>query len=283
MRPKPNCSLLFVFLIGLVGYAIPIHAQTADPLLLSMREAGEAKAAIAAAPPWAFTSPNGEPQGYLIDVTSLALKGLGAPKISVSLTTWDAMIPGLQARRFDLVPAGLLITADRCKVVAFSAPITAQQDALHVLPGNPKHLTGYTQVAQSPDVKLAVLTGSAQEAFALKQGISSVQLVRVPDIQAGIATVLGGRANAFAVGQFTVPNPQQKGVEVVVDRQAPITGMAVAFRKEDAHFRDAFNEQIGLLRSSGAMKDLYVGKYGFPNWDMLAKVTKAGDVVPGCE
>ncbi|MET4260850.1 polar amino acid transport system substrate-binding protein [Bradyrhizobium sp. S3.12.5] len=279
-------NLEFSSLVGLLAFAcfsLPSHAQSGDALLLSMREAGETKAAIAAAPPWASTSPSGEPQGYLIDVTNLALKGLGAPKISVSLTTWDAMIPGLQARRFDLVPAGLLITADRCKVVAFSAPITAQQDALHVLPGNPTHLTGYAQIAQNTDIKLAVLTGSAQEAFAVKQGISSAQLVRVPDIQAGIATVRGGRANAFAVGQFTVPDPQQKGVEVVVDNQAPIASMAVAFRKEDARFRDEFNAQLGFLRSSGAMKDLYVGKYGFPNWDVLAKVTKAGDVVPGCE
>ncbi|MCC8978570.1 transporter substrate-binding domain-containing protein [Bradyrhizobium acaciae] len=275
--------LSFVLFLAFAFHSLPAYARSEDALLLSMREAGEAKAAIAAAPPWAFTSPSGEPQGYLIDITNLALEGLTAPKISVSLTTWDSMIPGLQARRFDLVPAGLLITADRCKVVAFSAPITAQQDALHVLPGNPKHLSGYAQIAQNPDIELAVLTGSAQEAFALKQGISSAQLVRVPDIQAGIATVRGGRAHAFAVGQFSVPHPQRKGVEVVVDKRAPITGMAVAFRKDDAHFRDAFNEQLTLLRSGGAMKDLYVGKYGFPNWDVLAKLVKPGDIVPGCE
>jgi polar amino acid transport system substrate-binding protein len=208
---------------------------------------------------------------------------MGAPKISAVLTTWDAMIPGLQARRFDFVPAGLLVTEARCKVVAFSAPITAQQDALYVPPGNPKHLSGYALVAQSPDIKLAVLTGSAQEAYAVKQGLKSEQMVRVPDIQAGIATVVGGRANAFAVGQFSVPSPQQKGVEVVVDLQAPVSSIAVAFRKEDVRFRDEFNKQIEALRSNGAMKDLYAGKYGFPNWDVLAKITNTSDLALGCE
>ena len=58
--------------------------------------------------------------------------------------------------RFDFVPAGLLITEARCKAVAFSQPITAQQDALYVVPGNPKKLTGYDLVAQTPDIKLAV-------------------------------------------------------------------------------------------------------------------------------
>jgi polar amino acid transport system substrate-binding protein len=282
MYLTPRFSLP-VLLLALSGYSLPTHAQSEDALLASMREVGASKAAIASAAPWASISPNGEPLGYLIDVTNLALKGMGAPKVSAVLTTWDAMIPGLQARRFDFVPAGLLITEARCKVVAFSAPISAQQDALYVPLGNPSHLTGYAQVAQSQDIKLAVLTGSAQEAYAVKQGIKSEQLVRVPDVQAGIATVSGGRANAFAVGQFTVPNPQQKGVEVVVDKQAPVSSIAIAFRKEDVHFRDAFNKQLEALRSSGAMKDLYAGKYGFPNWDVLAKITNTNDVTPGCE
>jgi polar amino acid transport system substrate-binding protein len=272
-----------VLLLALSGYSLPTHAQGDDALLASMREAGASKAAIASAAPWASISPSGEAQGYLVDVTNLALKGMGAPKISAVLTTWDAMIPGLQARRFDFVPAGLLVTEARCKVVAFSAPITAQQDALYVPPGNPKHLSGYALVAQSPDIKLAVLTGSAQEAYAVKQGLKSEQMVRVPDIQAGIATVVGGRANAFAVGQFSVPSPQQKGVEVVVDLQAPVSSIAVAFRKEDVRFRDEFNKQIEALRSNGAMKDLYAGKYGFPNWDVLAKITNTSDLALGCE
>jgi polar amino acid transport system substrate-binding protein len=272
-----------ILLLALSGYSLPIHAASEDALLASMREAGTSKAAIASAAPWASISPSGEAQGYLVDVTNLALKGMGAPKISAVLTTWDAMIPGLQARRFDFVPAGLLVTEARCKVVAFSAPITAQQDALYVVPGNPKHLTGYAQVAQSPDIKLAVLTGSAQEAYAVKQTIKSEQLVRVPDIQAGIATVVGGRADAFAVGQFSVPNPQQKGVDLVVDQQAPVSSIAVAFRKEDVRFRDEFNKQIEAIRSNGAMKELYAGKYGFPNWDVLAKITNTNDLAPGCE
>jgi polar amino acid transport system substrate-binding protein len=274
--------LLPVLLLTLTSYSLPGHAEE-DALLASMREAGAAKAAIASAAPWASISPNGEPQGYLIDVTNLALKGMGAPKISAVLTTWDAMIPGLQARRFDFLPAGLLVTEARCRVVVFSAPITAQQDALYTTPGNPKHLTGYAQIAQSPEIKLAVLSGSAQEAFAVKQAIGSEQLLHVPDIQAGVATVVGGRADAFAVGQFSVPDPQQKGVELVVDNQAPVSSIAVAFRKEDVHFRDELNKQFEVLRSNGAMKELYAGKYGFPNWDVLAKINNTRDLAPGCE
>jgi len=275
-------AVLTSLLLG-AAIAVPASAQTDPALLAAMRKSGEAKAAVAAAPPWASISPNGEGQGYLIDVTNMALKAMGAPQVVPVLTTWDAMIPGLQARRFDMVPAGLVITEARCKAVAFSAPVSAQQDALYVMPGNPKKLAGYSGVAQTADAKLAVLTGSFQESFALKQGVKQDQLVRVPDIQAGIATVTSGRANAFAVGQFSVANPEQRGVERVVDRESPVSSLAIAFRKEDTAFRDAFNVQLAKMRTSGALKELYSSKYSFPNYDVLAKVEKPSDLVPGCE
>jgi polar amino acid transport system substrate-binding protein len=211
------------------------------------------------------------------------LKALGVAKLTAVVTTWDAMIPGLQAKQYDFLPGGMNITAARCQVVAFTVPVTAQQDALYVKPGNPKKLTGYASAARSTDVRVAVLAGSSQEAYALKQNIAASQLVRVPDIQSGIAAVTGGRADAFIVGQFSVAEPEKKGVERVVDATSPAVGIALAFRKEDAAARDAFDMQIKALKSDGTMKKLYVDKYGFNNWDLLAKTNTATDIVPDCK
>lgn len=282
MGPTPKLSL-FALLLALAGYSLPTLAENEAPLFASMRKAGEATAAIGSAPPFASASPNGYPQGYLIEVTKLALEGMGVTKLSAVLTGWDAMIPGLRAHRFDLVAAGAVMTAARCEILSFSAPLAAQQDALYVLPGNPKRITGYAQIAESSDMKLAVLTGSFQEAYAMKHGIRSDLIVRVPDIQAGIATVLGGRTQAFAVGQFSVLNPHKRGVEAIVEKASPVSSIGIVFRKEDADFRDSFNNQLETLRTSGALKELYAVKYGFPNWDTLSNLTKASDAEVGCE
>ena len=118
-----------------------------DDLLSAMARAGAARIAIAALPPYAYLQPNGSPQGYTIDVSSEVMKAYGIPKLAPIVTTWDAMIPGLQAHQFDFVPAGLNITSARCQVVLFSAPVTVQQDALYVKPGNPKQLSGYASAA----------------------------------------------------------------------------------------------------------------------------------------
>jgi polar amino acid transport system substrate-binding protein len=273
----------FVF-VGLVAGLATVggasgHAQT---LVEAMKQAGGAKVAIAATPPYAYQSPSGEPQGYIIEVSNAVLKSLGVSRLTALMTTWDAMIPGLQARQYDFLPGGMNITAPRCQVVAFTVPVTAQQDALYVKPGNPKKLEGYASVAQAPGVQVAVMAGSSQENFALKRQIPQGQMVRVPDIQAGIAAVTGGRVDAFIVGQFSVPEPGNKGVEVVVDKTSPPVGIALAFRKEDAATRNAFNDRINAMKADGTLRKLYAEKYGFNNWDLLARTSKASDIVADC-
>ncbi|WP_170984306.1 ectoine/hydroxyectoine ABC transporter substrate-binding protein EhuB [Rhodoligotrophos defluvii] len=276
-------SAAIAAILMLTAKAGHAYAEQPSPLIAAIQAAGKAQVAIASAPPYAYMSPNGDPQGYLIDLSKAVLQGLEVEGLAATVTTWDAMIPGLNAKQFDFIPAGLNITKARCEVVLFTAPVTAQQDALYVKPGNPKQLQGYTSVAGKGDVTLAVLSGSSQEAFARQSGIQRRQLVIVPDIQAGVAAVLGGRADAFAVGEFSVPKPEQRGVERIADPASPLVGIGIVFRKSDMQARDAFDAELAKLRANGTMQKLYAGKYGFTNWEVLAGLSKASDLAPGCE
>ena len=197
------------------------------------------------------------------------------------MTTFDAMIPALQARKYDFLPGGVNITAARCNAVAFTNPISVQHEALYVRPGNPKQLTNYAAVAKKPDTTVALLAGSAQEAFARQQGVPPGQVLTVPDIQAGIAAVTGGRADAFGVGQFSVQDPKGKGVEVVVDDASPLSGIGIAFRKSDIGSRDAFNRVIEQWRTDGRLAQLYA-RWGYTTGDLLAKTKHPADIAPTC-
>ncbi|MGI6870646.1 ectoine/hydroxyectoine ABC transporter substrate-binding protein EhuB [Amycolatopsis sp. 3B14] len=250
-------------------------------LLDEMRKTGAAKVALAQAPPLEYLTPDGKPAGYLVDLTRGLLSDLNVGDINATMTTFDAMIPALQARKYDFLPGGLNITAARCNAVAFTSPITVQHEALFVQRGNPKQLSGYAALAKSPDTTVALLAGSSQEAFAKQQGVSQGQMLTVPDIQAGIAAVTGGRADAFGVGQFSVQDPAGKGVDVVVDESSPVSGIGIAFRKEDAATRDAFNTVIEQWRADGRLAQLYT-KWGYSNGDLLAKTTRATDVASAC-
>ncbi|MCA6112198.1 transporter substrate-binding domain-containing protein [Bradyrhizobium cenepequi] len=286
MDAKAKLSLLGL-LLTLTSYSFSTFARAEGALFGSIREANEVKVALASVAPYITLSPSGEVTGPSVDLQNMVLKGMGLKALTPILTGWDAMIPGLQAHQFDYIGAGITISDERCKAVLFSTPHYAAHAGLFVLRGNPKHLTSVADIARRPEIKLA--TGRSLDeyrVYALKQGVKPEQIIPVPDIQAGAAMVIGGRADAYIVGQFTIPNPEERGLEVVVDKQSPVYASAVAFRKEDMKFREAFNEQLLVLIKNGTIQKLYE-KYGIPNGDKLAKLlanfTKAKDIVPSCD
>ncbi|QOZ36528.1 transporter substrate-binding domain-containing protein [Bradyrhizobium sp. CCBAU 53421] len=277
--------LLLAAVLASTFAASPAFAEIDNALLASIHKAGDVKVAMASQPPYMLISPSGEAQGTVLEIENMILKELGLPMIKPQLTAWSAMIPALQGRQVDFV-ADLAPTEERCKAVLFTAPIYVYRVALYVRSGNPKRLTGIAHLAQNPDIKVAMIDGSAQGAYALKNGVKQEQVVRVPDVQAGVATVLNGRADTYVESTTAVNHPEKMGLELVVDEQAPVSGASAAFRKEDVSFRDAFDEKRMALVKSGVVQKLY-DKYGLSGGDaqaqMLAKVSKARDLVPSCQ
>lgn len=291
MRATPKLSLL-VLLLTLTGYSFPAPAQTDDALLASIRKAGEVKAAMGSAPPLLGVSPTGKATGYMAEITNLALKGMGLPELTPVLTGWSAMIPSLQAKHVDFVVPGPQANEARCKAALYSAPVFLQRNGLYVRSGNPKKLTSVSQFVSNPELKLGVIPGGNPEAYALQLGVKPEQLVRVNDDQAGASTVIGGRADAYLTGQFSIRNLKQQGLDVAVDMQGPFVMYGALFRKEDVRFRDALSVQINALRANGKMRETMVkfaADAGIPEkdmavtWDTLSKIQKISEVVPACE
>ncbi|SPP98090.1 ectoine/hydroxyectoine ABC transporter substrate-binding protein EhuB [Bradyrhizobium vignae] len=278
---------LFVALVTLTGYLVPIAAQAEDTLA-AIRKAGKVTVALASIPPYMIVSPSGEATGASVDLQNMVLKNMGLPALTPVLTDWSAMIPGLQVKQFDYIGAGWNITEAFCKVVLFSAPTYVNPPGLFVSAGNPKKLTSVADIARQPDSKLAVAAGknTPYEQYALKQGVKPEQIIYVPDIQAGVATVTGGRADAYITGQLGIPHPEQKGLELVHDKGAPLVAGGMVFRKEDVALRDAYNKELNVLVRNGTLLKLYE-KYQVSNGDAIvqgiSKFTKAADVEPSCE
>jgi polar amino acid transport system substrate-binding protein len=243
-------------------------------LVASMKKAGCARTALAEALPFSTITAGGQAGGYVPAVTQEVLSKLGVPKLCAKTATFDAMIPGLQAGTFDVLPGGLNITPERCKVVAFSQPVTAQHEALAFARGKSPGITTYTGIARDSRIKLAVFSGSSQEAFAKKSGVKQSQLVTVPDAQTGIAAVKSGRADAFGAGQFTLQKAVGATMEVRVDTSSPVSMIGIAFRKRDVKTRNAFDADLQQMRKSGALGALYT-KYGFSNAEEIKGIDRA--------
>jgi polar amino acid transport system substrate-binding protein len=256
----------------------------ADAALLgSWREAGVATAAIAQAPPYTELEPDGSPTGYVPDVARAVLEAMGVGELRATSTTFDAMIPGLNAGQWDFLPSALNITAERCEAVLFTEPVSVQRESVVVPSDQSDGIDGYQAFVDDGERKLAVLSGSSQEAYARSVGVVDDRLVAVPDVRTGIEAIDAGRVQGFAAGEFTTAPVvgDRTDLTLVIDEEAPLSGTAIGFRKEDVGTRDRFDEILAEMRRDGRLVELYE-EYGFTNGDLLVETTRE-ELSSGCE
>ncbi|HTH60113.1 MAG TPA: ectoine/hydroxyectoine ABC transporter substrate-binding protein EhuB [Paraburkholderia sp.] len=223
------------------------HAETT---LQRIQRTGEIRIGYANEKPFAYTTPDGTVTGESPEIARKIFAKLGVKKVDAVLTEWGSLIPGLRAGRFDVIAAGMYVTPERCKQVAFADPQYQIQDTLLTLPGNPKHLHSYADIGKNPDVKLAVMAGSVEYGYARDSGVKDAQLLQVPDTTAQLQAVRARRADASAGTALTMKDLAAKAPDQVEAQQKFVddpkhTGYgALAFRPEDTDLRDAVNKQL---------------------------------------
>lgn len=153
---KSSLSSCLAICAGLIA-ATAAHADSTYQQALS---AGSVRVAVYNQAPWGLKDANGEFNGFSVDVLRTALSRMGVKKFEAVSTEFGALIPALQAHRVDVVTAGLFITPERCRLVAFGDPDIKMADALLVKAGNPKNLHSYEDVAKIPAQQLEPLGAS---------------------------------------------------------------------------------------------------------------------------
>ena len=226
--------------------------------------------------PFAYTETSGKVTGESPEIAKIIFKQMGIDKVDGVLTEWGSLIPGLRAGRFDVIAAGMYITPARCKQVIFTDPQYQLPDTLLVAKGNPKGLHSYADIAKQSDVKLAIMAGTVNLAYARDSGVKDDQILQVPDTTAQLQAVRAGRADAAVGTQLTMKGLASKGgekVEAIADfKDDPShTGYgALAFRPEDKDLRDAVNAQLkGWLGSEEHLKT--VAPFGFDKSNVTTK------------
>ena len=232
--------------------------------------------------PFIVTGPNGQLTGYEVDLLKAVLTKMGIDaQLEAVPTQFGALIPGLQAKRFDIIASDLYIRPDRCKLVAFAEPTHFVNDGLIVPAGNPKAIHGFQDVAKDPSLKMGYLVGGGPIAdHALAMGVKKEQLVALPDIASLLAAVKTDRIDAFLNTGVTIQSTVKTANDPTIERAMPFeqavidgkTAMGIgsyAFRLEDKDFVADFNKQLlAILTSDQATK---IGEpYGFTREDIPA-------------
>ncbi|WP_326596824.1 ectoine/hydroxyectoine ABC transporter substrate-binding protein EhuB [Streptomyces sp. NBC_01803] len=246
--------------------------EAGGDLLERLRERGRVKIGIANEPPFGYIDDEGEPTGEAPEVAKVIFRRLGVDEVTPVPVEFSALIPGLKARQFDVVSAGMYINPTRCAQVLFSDPDYLMPDAFIVPAGNPEGLRGYEDVKEK-NLTLATGQAYAQIDYARAAGIGD--LLILPDQVAGLEAVTQGRAAAFAGTSVTVKGVVEGSGRVeatepfqpVVDGEPAYGAGGFAFRPTEKNLRDAFNEELHRLKDSGELLEI-VAPFGFTEAEM---------------
>jgi len=201
------------------------------------------------------------------------------------LTEFGSLIPGLQAKRFDIIAAGMYVTPERCQQAAFSNPTYGVGESFLVQKGNPKNLHSYEDVAKQDDIRLGVVVGAIESEYARKMDIPVDRVVVFPDVVSALSGVQAGRADAYAATAMTVNDLMNKSATGDLEKADPFTDPVIdgksvrgygafAFRKDDQEFVDAFNAELAKFIGTEEHAKV-VQPFGFTKNELPGDVTAA--------
>lgn len=234
--------------------------------LAELQDAGEISVGFSNEPPYAFENSNtGELEGASIDIAEAVFSEMGIDEINGSLTEWGELIPSLQAGQYDAITAGMAILPDRCENALFAEPEMQYGEGLVVQAGNPLDIHSYQDIADNPDVSVALMEGTTQFDFLEGEGVDPSQFSSVGDIPGQLSAVQSGNADVAAATEATIREAYESldsdDVELVEDFEQPdIDGVpsygAVAFNLDDEELRDAYNEALETLKEDGTIDEI---------------------------
>lgn len=225
-------------------------------------------------PPFESRNAQGELEGFDIELGN-AICAAASLKCSWVESSFDTLIPGLTAKKFDAINSAMNITEQRRKSIDFTQPIYRIPSQLVGKEGS-----GLDATAEALKGKtICVLAGSIQETYAKehweKQG---VEVVSYKDQNLAWGDLVNGRIDATLVmsaagqGGF-LSKPQGKGFgfigKPVVDDKILGSGIGFGLRKGDVETKKQLDAAIDKVRADGTITKL-AAKF-FPGIDVSVK------------
>ncbi|MVW71225.1 MULTISPECIES: ectoine/hydroxyectoine ABC transporter substrate-binding protein EhuB [unclassified Bordetella] len=261
-------------------------ASAAQSTLEAAKAAGTIRIGYANEAPYAYMdSSSNRITGEAVEIARVVLKRMGINEVEGVLTEFGSLIPGLQAKRFDIIAAGMYVTPERCKQAAFSNPTYGVGEAFLVPKGNPKNLHSYDDLIKQDGAKLGVVVGAIQSEYARKLDMPLDRVVVFPDVVSALSGVQAGRADAYGATAMTINDLMKKSASGDLEKAEPFTDPVIdgesvrgygafAFRKDDKEFVDAFNAELAKFIGSEEHAKI-VEPFGFTETELPGDMTAA--------
>ncbi|HMM38768.1 MAG TPA: transporter substrate-binding domain-containing protein [Desulfovibrio sp.] len=267
----------------LVVIAAAVWLGRGDSSLDRAREAGMIHVGYAVEAPYAFLSSHGEVTGESPEVARVIAGRLGIGRIEWRQAEFGVLIDELLSGRVDVIAAGMFITPERARRVAFSEPTFHVQPALLVPRGNPRGIHSYSQALATKDVRVAVLSGAIEESLLKGLGARESQLASVPDALTGRVAVESGYAAGLALSSPTIHWMELCDELGRTEAAQPFTAPeayqtaglgygAFVFRKDDRALLAAWNRELKTFVGGPEHRAL-VSRFGFGEAELPGATT----------
>ena len=248
--------------------AAPAAPASAPAAAAPAPEVGPLKVAIAPTyEPFTFKSADGQPTGFDVDIANALCEQIKR-KCEFVEQVWDSMIPGLNAKKYDVIISSMSATDERKKEIDFTDKYYQTPSRIVLKKG-----TKFTDLASLKGKKIGVLKGSTQEKYAMDtlkpvgvvvnsyeaqdQVYLDIKSGRLDGTVADFLEVTGGFLSKPEGAKYEFVGPVLSDVKY-------FAGAAVALRQGEDKLKAELNEAIKTIRSNGTYKtlnDKYFAKY----------------------
>jgi len=210
--------------------------------------------------PFTYKLPTGQPAGFDVDIANALCAQIKRKCVFVE-QVWDGMIPGLQAKKYDVIISSMAKNEDRARVVDFTNKYY-HTGARIVMPKGFK----YTSPESLKGKKIGVLKASIQEKWALTYlKPAGADVVSYPgrdpvylDINSG--RLDGSVADSVEIAYGFLKKPEGQNFEFVsdtlVDKKIFGEGASIAMRKGQPELKKSLNDAIAAIRADGRYKQI---------------------------
>lgn len=216
-------------------------------------------------PPYTFQdNATQEYDGIDVRIFKEICKRLGIEKVKWEIVQFDALIPGIGAKRWDVVVDNLHENPKRLAVVAFTSPAYWYGSALAVNKGNPKNIHTTEDMAGHT---VGTVRGSFNQGL-LEKRTDLKELKLYTSNEAEFADLIAGRVDVIMeddikIGQFMKAHPDAamelaSGYQVAPEEY----GYArYALAKEDVDLNHAVSRTLDELRGDGTLSKI-IAEFG---------------------
>jgi polar amino acid transport system substrate-binding protein len=186
-------KLVNAVLTGLAALALGASVASAD-LVKDIQSRGTLKVGMAESPPWQSPNPaSGEYEGFNVDMAKRVAEIMGV-KLEIVPATWSTLVPGLEAKQYDVIFANLFATPQRALVVNFTQPYSTY--GFHVVVNVDTDIKSVDQL-NKPEVTFVGMSGTVEESYPKEVfPKATVRGIVSNDVASWIGEVASGQADA---------------------------------------------------------------------------------------